>query len=165
MSTVVVRESGMEFPVDDTKTFFIEESSFVDKLSGFQRCEYLTLVNNSRVNMVEAKTSFAKPNNKQDFEEDIQEIVDKYRDSLQIFNALLLRHPSESLAAPLTGINLRNVEYVLVFVIKSLPKEGLPPIMNALKSRMKSVLKLWNIPDSSVKVFNEDKARLCNVIR
>jgi hypothetical protein len=165
MSIVVVQESGMDFPLDDTKTFFIEKSTFVNKLNGFQLCEYVTIDNNSRVNMVEAKTSFAKPTNTQDFEEDIQEIVDKYSDSLQIFNALLLRHPLESSVAQMTGVNLRNADYLLVFVVKSLPLDGLPPIMNALKSRMKSVLKLWNIPDTFVKVFNEDKARAFGIIR
>lgn len=165
MSIVVVQESGMDFPLDDTKTFFIEKSTFVNKLKGFQLCEYVTLDNNSKVIMVEAKTSFAKPTNKQDFEEDIQEIVDKYSDSLQIFNALLLRHPLESSVAQMTGVNLRNANYLLVFVVKSLPLNGLPPIIDALKSRMKSVLKLWNISDSFVKVFNEDKARAFGIIR
>lgn len=165
MSMTGVQESGMTFPVEDTKTFFIEQSPFVSSLSGLQKCEFATITNGAKIQLVEAKTSFSKPDNSVDFEKNVGEIVGKYKDSLSVINAMLLRHPAESSIAPLKGINQRTTEYEFALVIKTLPVQGLPPVMDALKSKMKPYLKLWNVEDKAVRVFNESTARKFGLIK
>jgi len=49
-------------------------------------------------------------------------------------------------------------ENAIILVICGHKIEWLPPLMDALKSRLRHTLKLWNISDAAVKVMNERMA-------
>lgn len=62
-----------------------------------------------------------------------------------------------------TPVHLKNVDlseahYSFILVIYGHKTEWLPPLMDALKSRLRHTLKLWNISDVAVKVMNEQMA-------
>ena len=57
-----------------------------------------------------------------------------------------------------------KAEYKLYLVIKNQRIEWLSPVSDALKKEMKPFLKCWRIPDSDLKVINEDIARRLQLI-
>ena len=65
-------------------------------------------------------------------------------------------YPSDVLG--LQGFGLKQVKYSFVLIIKKHDLSWLPPVSDALKSSMRHVLKLWNIPDVYLKVMNEKMA-------
>ena len=165
----VIKESGMSFPVDELKSFHIEKSSFVNSLDGMAKCEFISLTKSPEIVFVEAKTSFSKPKNVNDYAENIQEIVRKFNDSVQIVNAILLRHKDklDNIGVPKVyeHIDRSTIGYRFYLVIKEHKDDWLIPISDDLKSKMKTIFRLWNIPDTSLKVLNEDMARRKGLIK
>ena len=161
-----ITESGMTFLVDEKKCFHIEKSIFVNSFDGMAKCEFVELREDSSLKLVEAKTSFSNPGNPNDFFKNIQDIVRKFYDSILIVNAVLLRHDSNmDIPIEYKHIDLKKAEYFFYLVIKNHQQAWLPPVSDALKQKMKPIFRLWNIPDVSVKVFNEDSARNKGLIR
>lgn len=162
-------ESGMAFRVDEKKTFLMEKSVFLDSINGKSKCEYITLSNEAELSIVEAKTSFSNSKNKNDFDANIQEIEKKFDDSILILNTVLLRHSEKiheiGIPESFKKIDLRKVEYKLYLVIKNHQASWLASVSDDLKSKMKSIFKLWGIADSSLKVLNEDLARKVGLIK
>ena len=153
-----IQESGMRFVVDENRTFFMEESAFVGQLAGMSKCEFVTMYANGELSSVEAKTSFSNPDNASGFEQNISDIVRKFMDSLQIVNAVALRH-EDILPKPMRAEKLDAVNYKFYLVIKNHQSDWLQPVSDILKSRLKTFFRLWNIPDTSIKVLNEPLAR------
>lgn len=162
---MIVEESGMQFEVDESKTFLMEKSVFFGQLSGMSSCEFVTLDNNSKLAMVEAKTSFSNPNNTVDFQTNVSEIVAKFHDSMEILNAILIRHKKGIVPETVENVNPKNADYLFYLVIKNHDKSWLPPVSDALKSGMKVMFKIWNIKDTSLKVLNEPMARQKGLIQ
>ena len=86
------------------------------------------------------------------------DITDKFVHSILFYNAVLLRHQEEPLPAIMRNVDLQTVQYSFVLVIHGHKLEWLPPLMDALKSKMSDTLKLWNISDTAVKVINDQMA-------
>lgn len=162
---MVVEESGMLFEVDENKTFLIEKSGFFSQLSGMSSCEFIMLDGNSKLSMVEAKTSFSNPNNKVDFQANITEIEAKFHDSLEILNAILIRHKNGIMPQSIEAVNMKTTDYLFYLVIKNHSKSWLPPVSDALKRQMKALFKVWNIKDTSLKVMNEQMAKQRGLIK
>lgn len=102
--------------------------------------------------------------NKEDFDKFICDIMSKFRDTLTFYNAVLLRHDEEPVGTELKKINPKEADYQMLLIIHGHKEEWLPPVMDALKSEVRHLLKLWNIKDTSVKVINETIAKDWGVI-
>lgn len=76
----------------------------------------------------------------------------------------MLRHGGQNLPKNVKDIELMNVGYSFILVIHGHKLEWLPPLMDALKHRMRHTLKLWNISDVKVKVMNDEMALANHII-
>ena len=75
------------------------------------------------------------------------------------YNAVRMRQRDEHLPENLSNIDLSKASYEMFLIVHGHKIEWLPPLMDALKKNLKSVLRLWNISDVSVKVINEQIAK------
>lgn len=158
------KESKMMFGFSDCDFYHIEKSSLYRQVVGFQICECIVKFRD-KVTLIEAKSSTPNPmKNKEDFDKFICDIMSKFRDTLTFYNAVLLRHDEEPVGTELKKINPKEADYQMLLIIHGHKEEWLPPVMDALKSEVRHLLKLWNIKDTSVKVINETIAKDWGVI-
>ena len=137
MSRSLVEESGMRFIVDSDKLFRVEKVRPAKSMFGVKVAEFAELYSDHLINIIEAKSSSPRPDNTLNFETYIGDIANKLEDTLLLINALL---------------------------IKGSQKEWLMPLQNALISRMSTLLQIWNIKSSSVKVINDVMAHDMGII-
>ena len=153
---VTFEESGMTFSFEEDKMYRIEKSGLLADVQ-LKATECVVSISDKLV-FVEAKTSAPRPQSKEDFDVYIQDITDKFADSVKFLNAVMLRHQEEKLPKQIADKNLKEVKYSFVLIIKKHELAWLPPVSDALKSSMRNVLNLWNVPDVSLKVMNERMA-------
>ncbi len=113
---------------------------------------------------VEAKSSSPRQQNAEKFEEYVEDIADKFVHSLTFYNAVRLRHSEEELPHNIGKVDLHRAHYSFVLVIHGHPISWLPPLMDALKNKMRNALRLWHINDSDVKVINDETALASHLI-
>lgn len=173
MTTEPIIESGMTFgPYPDGHCFCIEKCPTIKKINknaqkgeGLQIAEFLLLEtknNQSTVFIVEAKTSSPHPANPSDFDNYINEIKDKFTNSLTLLVAIYLqRHATDQLelSSQFRQLELAKVNFLLILVVKNSKAEWLPPLHEILQKKLKPTSKLWNLTATSVIVLNEDGAK------
>lgn len=168
----VVRESGMDFILDESATFYFEKSQTISGISGLKKAEFAVKINSSEhtiIRIIEAKTT--APNiceSGEDSSNYVHCIHEKFRDSLIALNVALIKRNKDifqELPQPFLGVNLENVKFQLYLVVKNHKREWIPSLNDALKREMSSLIKCWNILDADVKAFNEESARRRNIIK
>lgn len=107
---------------------------------------------------MEAKCSTPRPQSIEQFGQFICDITDKFVHSMIFYNAVMLRHQEEMLPEVIKKVDLRTVRYSFVLIIHGHKLEWLPPLMDALRSKMRDMLRLWNIADIDMKVMNDQMA-------
>lgn len=166
-----IEESGMTFPVEEENTFLIEKSDWINKIEGFDKVEFVEFQQKyNSLRFVEAKTTNPNPSNKDHFDKYIHDIREKFQNSVSIlFSSLSKRKGLDDvfneLPTGIQSVNYKNVECGLWLVVKDSEPEWLIPVLASLKKELKPMLKCWNIPDSNVKVINEDDARNLKIIK
>jgi hypothetical protein len=164
MTTEPIIESGMTFgPYSEGHCFYIEKSPTLKKINkrdGIQIAEFLLLefkdTNKATISIVEAKTS--SPQNPNEY---INEIKEKLSNSLALFIAIYLQRHAKNhseLSDHFNQLQLSNVSFRLILVIKNSKKEWLPPLENKLKKALNPTVKIWNLTPTSVIVLNEEGA-------
>lgn len=153
---ITFEESSMKFSFEEDKVYRIEKSKLLGDVH-LKATECVVSMNDKLV-FIEAKTSAPRPQTKEDFDTYISDITEKFADSIEFLNAVLLRHSEESLPERVVDKDLKQVKYSFVLIIKKHELSWLPPVSDALKSSMRHVLKLWNVNDASLKVMNERMA-------
>lgn len=166
-----VVESGMTFPVEGDNTFFIEKSNWINNTRNIKSVEFVELMQKFKsLRFVEAKMSNPNAINKDDFEKYICEIRDKFQNSISLmFSALSNRQGLDKVRDEfpnnMKSVDYKNVECGLWLVVKTSKPEWLIPVMDSLKKELKPILAIWNIPDSNLKVVNEEDARRLTLIK
>ena len=156
--------------------FRIENSPLIKKINkkarqgdGVKTAEFIlieTKNNKDKIFIVEAKTNPPPVDEKQprlkDFIEDIKQ---KLSNSLALFIAIYLdRHPSNTieLSENFKQLDLSQVDFILVLVIKNCTKVQAQKIQESLQKALKQTIKIWNLSLNpripSVIVLNEQKA-------
>ncbi len=170
--TIIINESGMDFPVEEDNTFIIEKSGSVLKrnIKSVEYVERRVWGGKKILRFLEAKSSNPNVTNKDDYDKYISEIRDKFQNSISImFSSLAKRKGMDDVRNELP-IGLKNLKVSdiddcgLCLVVKESQPEWLVPVMDSLKKELKSIMKCWNIPDSNLKVINEDLARQQKII-
>lgn len=77
-------ESKMIFDIPDENLFRIEHSNFYSKMKGVSSVEFLCFLN-SKLCWVEAKSSFPRAENKEDFIKNIEDIATKFIHSFELY--------------------------------------------------------------------------------
>jgi hypothetical protein len=156
---VTLTESGMQFGPYPIENFFRIESgnSYTKIQHSVKIAEFLLLrqLKNPQILIIEAKTS--SPREIDDF---IDEISNKFRNTLVLFTAMYLKRHTiidNELPVSLQTLDLRQTKFRFVLVIKKCKTAWLPELEAALQSSLKPLLKTWNF--SEVFVMNEEIAR------
>lgn len=160
-------ESFMKFSFRDEDIFRIEEDELVKAAEGVKACECVVLISEN-IALIEAKSSSPRIDNEEKFQEFISDIRQKFEDSLQLFNDIKGKVKGEEAFMRLP-INLRNVQvpteaYKIYLIIHGHHLDWLSGLTDALRKEMKDVVKVWNLRDSNVKVYNEETALENNLI-
>lgn len=156
---MLIEESGMLFKVEADCVFCMENCEFVSSLNGYKKVEFVHLIDSSStLRFVEAKTSVENK------EEQIDSIVEKFKQSFEIVYALTLRHGGYSLPKSFKLLDLSNVNLSFCLVVKNIGNDGKVQVHNSIKSKLSSFCKCWNIKTKDVKVFDEKKAQEKGII-
>ena len=158
----VITQSGMNFAADNT--FHIEESLLYKSVGdGVRTVEFVRVMEN-RLLFVEAKTTFANPNNPTEgnlsrFQSEIDQICEKLIHSLNMYSSVkvgVVDIPfSRGFVPP------EKVSIVFVLVIKNHASEWCKPIYAKLVEQLPLYLKkIWK-PD--VVVMNHETAAKWNL--
>lgn len=154
-------ESFMKFSFHDDDLFRIEEDELITGTDGLKACECVVLIS-EKVAFIEAKASAPNPANGQDFPVFIEDIKQKFANSLQLFTDMKTRALGEDAFLRLP-INLQtdtstSDTYKIYLIIHGHREDWLIGLLDALKDAMREVVKQWNLRDSNIKVFNEEIA-------
>ncbi|MGB3138094.1 MAG: hypothetical protein WBB18_14910 [Nodosilinea sp.] len=172
MTTEPILESGISFgPYPTGQFFYIEKSkTYLAIQDGVKIAEFLIFaLNNSgpRIWIIEAKSSSPRPETVPNFDEFLQEIADKLSNSLNLYIAIYLkRHPSTcgELPSCFQVIDLDQIEFRLILIIKNHQLSWLPPLQDELRKKLKVTVKVWDLVPTSVLVLNEDLARESQIL-
>lgn len=161
-------ESNMLLPFDNQNAYRIEQANIVQEKRDIKVCEYFALIN-ERMLLIEAKSSSPRPENKIKFDEFIDEISQKFIDTLLLFNALSIGRHGEAernnLPTNIQQIPLANVQYAMYLIVHGNEIEWMEPILAALKLKLKHCLKSWNIQDINVYAINHETAKTKGLIK
>lgn len=161
-------ESNMLLPFDNQNAYRIEQANIVQEKRDIKVCEYFALIN-GRMLLIEAKSSSPRPENKIKFDEFIDEISQKFIDTLLLFNALSIGRHGEAernnLPTNIQQIPLANVQYAMYLIVHGNEIEWMEPILAALKLKLKHCLKSWNIQDINVYAINHETAKAKGLIK
>ena len=168
MEYTTITESGMEFGKFPYSNVFPIEKSLLYRTKflpyGIKTCEFI-LFQENRLYFIEAKTNCPNFENAQTGEEKrakydafIQEISQKMRDSLNLYTSLLLkRNDSKELPRNMAGVDLSNIQFRFVLIVKNARPEWLVHYPDKFQSVLRNEMKIWNIPTFAV--ITEEKAR------
>jgi hypothetical protein len=173
-------ESGVQFSLLKENLFRIEKSSTLaainykaNKDEGIKTAEFLLVDKKSdslTIWIIEAKTGSPQPVKEEDFNSFINEIKDKFYDSLSLFLAIHLKRHMETLPVSFQEINLTNTKFNLVLIItsKTYKEEWLEPLRDSLgevlNPTVKKMAKIWNFPASKIMVLNPTMAEQLGLI-
>lgn len=153
-------ESYMKFGFDDEYFYRIEKSSVLSNTEYVKPCEFIIL-QDSKLCFIEAKSSAPKPATKENFDKFIGEIVQKFEDSILLYNAVKMKRHGEEVSSEIP-LNLNTVNedirYRLYLVIHGHKREWMSPIQDELRNRLRHILNAWNIKDIDVQAINHDDA-------
>jgi hypothetical protein len=147
----------MEFIADDA--FPIEESTSIQLMPRGSKIIDLVRKTGSNLLLIEAKSSFPNCNNHEStsaFDEQIEDIVKKFIDSLTLYSAIKVGVTNDVLPDSLE--NSDKIKLVLVLVIRGFEREQwCRPVQKAIMMKLpESMKKLWN---PSVQVYNYTLAK------
>lgn len=165
---VQINESNMIFGDFEEDTIFqIEKSKLHNKIgNGIKVVEFIFLRNENELNFIEAKSSSPRPtkDNIVRFNEFIEEIVDKFIHSFNLFYSTILKRNKDYGEMNNNFFELDNsqTKLKLILVIKGHEIEWLLPISDALKKKLSYQNIIWK---SEVIVMNEKIANKYNLVK
>ncbi len=179
---ICFNESGITFEFDDDNCFRIEDDPLVKKghhrsTSNNMACECVSFIDDHHY-FIEAKQSVprnssgnvknlqlnGKPIDKtwevyDNYQHFLRSISKKFIDSFHILRSLIEgRHGEErrnGISLNNKQLNLDRLRFVLIINFpadKSVSKESLANLTDALKNEMRPFLNIWNIHDSAIKI-------------
>lgn len=162
---MIITESEMTFgSYPEEHCFYIETSNVYKAIKddGVKIAEFLLFKQDKipSIFIIEAKKSSPQPISQPNFDSYINDIKDKFSNSLALFIAIhLTRHNNSELSDCFKQLELSDVNFVLVLVVKNHKEKWLPPLLKALHKSLKSTSKIWNLKGIWLKVLNEEGAR------
>lgn len=165
----IISESGMEFgPFNKEFIYEIEKSKLVKRLK-IKIVEFVVYYKRAII-FLEAKSSSPMPKEKStsefnNFDEYIDEIVEKFTNSVNLFFSLNLKRYDDNMGAKLKEMKLSKSNLKLVLVIRDHKDEWLPPINDDIKLRVKNLSKSCNIDPSNIIVLNLDGAKKKGLVK
>jgi len=159
MSNITFTESGMIFRFPAKDCFHIEKSSTYLSISSYVKiCECIVRKNNSII-FIEAKSSFARKQSKDDFKKNVKDICDKFYNSILLYAGLLIGRPyndystiPENLQIP----NIREKKIKIYLIISNFEIGWVKEIDEVINQELTSLKRVFCISD--IKVINDSMA-------
>ena len=158
MSNICVTESQMQFILQENETFLIENSKFVSSLNDYSKVEFVICRDNKLV-FIEAKTTL------EDKSGQIQAVVKKFKNSLEVILSLTLRHSYKELPEEFKKIKWSENEIFFYLIINKYPEDKIVLLNNAIKSELSAFRKCWKINEKHIKVLGKDQAKKLGIIQ
>ena len=158
MSNICVAESQMQFILQENETFLIENSKFVSSLNDYSKVEFVICRDNKLV-FIEAKTTL------EDKSGQIQAVVKKFKNSLEVILSLTLRHSYKELPEEFKKIKWSENEIFFYLIINKYPEDQIVLLNNAIKSELSAFRKCWKINEKHIKVLGKDQAKKLGIIQ
>lgn len=158
MSNICVTESQMQFILQENETFLIENSKFVSSLNDYSKVEFVICRDNKLV-FIEAKTTL------EDKSGQIQAVVKKFKNSLEVVLSLTLRHSYMELPEEFKKIKWSENEIFFYLIINKYPEDQIVLLNNAIKSELSAFRKCWKINEKHIKVLGKDQAKKLGIIQ
>jgi hypothetical protein len=167
MTKEPILESGMRFGgYPERHCFHIEKSDLYQKnREDVKIAEFLLYrgIKNDQpiVWIIEAKSSSPKVGNQPNFDNFIQEIQEKFFNTLLLYISIKLkRHNIPSQFSNIfQDIDLKKTSFCFILIIKGHQEAWLPPLQDALKKALKPLTKIWNLSPTAVVVLNDTLAQ------
>lgn len=165
--TKTINESGMSFgPYPDDDCFEIEKSAIYHRIQdGVMMAEFALIrrpnLKPATIWLVEAKSSSPKPATQPDFNKFIEEIRQKLSNALQALVAARLGRHAEAeieLPAGFKALSLQE-DWKLVLVIRGHQEAWLPPVNDALRTALHTLVKTFGLGPMCIAVLNDEMAR------
>ena len=161
-----VVESNMIFEFEEKHIFKIENSNLHSSLGdGIKTVEFVVSVKPDEILFVEAKSSSPQPKaeNKERFDEFIDEISDKFIHSFNMYlTSVLKRNLVDKIPDKLLNIELETAKFKFILIIKGHKIEWLQPLKDAFDRIMIDYNKIWK---SSVIIMNDEIAKEFKLIK
>lgn len=170
---ITVDESNMTFgPFSDRDILLIEKSLTYQKIqNNVPIAEFLlskgSQKNPSAIWIIEAKSSSPRSEDQNKFNKFIQEISNKFINTMHLFVAAILGRQGKMQAEIPTGmshITAANADFTFILVIRGHQVEWLPPLQNALDKQLVPLKKTWKLKANCVVVMNDAIARTRHLI-
>ena len=158
MSNICVAELQMQFILQENETFLIENSKFVSSLNDYSKVEFVICRDNKLV-FIEAKTTL------EDKSGQIQAVVKKFKNSLEVILSLTLRHSYKELPEEFKKIKWSENEIFFYLIINKYPEDQIVLLNNAIKSELSAFRKCWKINEKHIKVLGKDQAKKLGIIQ
>jgi len=167
MTKITILESGMHFgPFDENRCFQIEKSqSYLTMQEGVKIAEFLLLRKQKKGEtlwIIEAKSSSPNPATKPDFDCFIEDLRDKFSNTMYLYLAgLLERRPAvaSELSMEMKVLSPKKVDFRFILVIAGHQIGWLAPLKYALSNALRPLIKIWKLSPNAVIVLNDDLAR------
>ena len=160
-------ESFMKFSFADNDVFCIEKDPLIVETEGVKACECVVLINRN-VALIEAKASSPSPKNEEQYNAFLEDIRQKFADSLRFFNEMKGGRHGEEVRLRIPSNLLSSTEspseYRIFFIIHGHQLDWLGGLQDSLREVLRDVVNQWNMRDSNVKAFNEETALVNNLI-
>ena len=160
MPDITFSESGMTFCYPDTDLFRIEESPTYESLGRKVKICEAIVAKSGKVILIEAKSSFSKPGNKEDFRKNIEDIYEKFLYSLLLYTGILIDRPytkKTTISHKLSISAIKGSEIHCRLIIKGFKPEWLSPVNEAIQLRCHLLRRVFSI--DSVLVIDDSRAR------
>lgn len=136
----------------------IENSKFVSSLNDYSKVEFVICRDNKLV-FIEAKTTL------EDKSGQIQAVVKKFKNSLEVILSLTLRHSYKELPEEFKKIKWSENEIFFYLIINKYPEDQIVLLNNAIKSELSAFRKCWKINEKHIKVLGKDQAKKLGIIQ
>lgn len=160
MSDQIIEESGMTFgPYPSDLCFYIEKSETYRRIR--KKPE------KTAIWVIEAKSSSPKEENRQNFDDFIAEIREKFVNAFSLgWSCCLGRHliAEGELPEDFKDLDLSRSDVRFILVINGHRDSWLPPLQDALNIAMNSTVRTWAFAPASVAVINDKMARQYGLI-
>jgi len=162
---ITIEESGVTFgPFSSDNCYQIEHSAGHRSVGdNIKIAEFVVLTDNGKkLWLIEAKSSFSKPDNRTDYEKNIREIEDKLTNTLTlVLMGCLQRQPviQKELPESIRDIDWSSLNIQLRLVIPDFPQTWLIPITDKLRQTMGPLLQMWKINKMNLKASNKALAQ------
>ncbi|MGI9279908.1 MAG: hypothetical protein ACR2PX_09780 [Endozoicomonas sp.] len=112
--------------------------------------------------VVEAKSSSPRPQTQPQFDSFIQDICEKFINSMHLFLAGVLERNTQmhdEIPPGMSDITAANADFKFILVIKGHKDDWLDPLKDALNHHLDPLIKTWKLNPSCVVVMNDTMAR------